>query len=141
MRTYYRRMTLFEAGMIAGIPSGGAAGCIFAKAHGALAIAGGAVGGMVAGGAAGLLLAYLVIAAGALFGVLWRATFKRPLTPPAEPELRHLTRLTVPGLRLARPAGAYVGIAIGWWQAAAVMVAIAVSAALLAVIRVQTSRR
>lgn len=134
-------MTLFEAGVIAGVPSGAFVGGVVGSSFGPLGLAGGTVAGMIAGGVAGWGFAFVVIAVGAVMSALWQAACKRPETPLTEEDLRKLTRLTVPGILVALPLGALVAVIVGWLQGLVLMATIAFAFTFIAVARVQRCRK
>src|SRR3954470_13975843 len=107
-------MTIFEAGIIAGAPVGGAISGTLGRSHGALATAGFATGGLMAGAAAGWLFSALLLFFLSVIGVFWRSVRKHSADPPSESDIEIMTPVAVRGTFVSAVATAVVFTASSW---------------------------
>lgn len=128
-------MNLFEAGIIAGVPTGATIGGVICKSHGVLAIVGGSFAGLVSGAVVGWLYAFLVICLMSFIGVLWRAARKHSDAPPVEREMEMMTRTSTRGIIIGVLTSLVLWISFGWLYALVVALAIASVTAFIAVAR------
>jgi hypothetical protein len=116
-------MTIFEAGILSGAPTGAAIGGVICKSHGLLGIAGGSLAGMVSGGVAGWFYGVVVIGLLSVIGGIWRGARKRP--EPSEAEMRLISRRAIQGIFMGALFSFVFWISFGWLSAVVIAFVIA----------------
>jgi hypothetical protein len=134
------KMTIIEAGVIAGIPTGATIGVMLGKAHGTLGVFGGLATGLVSGGVAGWIYAFVVIGLLSVIGTLWRAAKKRADNVPTESDMALMTQVVTRGIFVGVLIAFVCWLKIGWWQALAASLAIAAIVSFIAVARCELKR-
>ena len=128
-------MTIFEAGVIAGMPAGAAVGGLVCKSYGTGALVGGLAAGLVSGALAGWLYAFVIIFLLSFVGVLWRAARKRADTTPTEADIDSMQPVANRGIILGILSALAMFIWFGWLHGVLMALAAAGLTAFIAVAR------
>jgi hypothetical protein len=128
-------MTLIEAGVIAGIPTGAIIGAVLCKSHSPLGIVGGSFAGSVSGAAAGYLYAFLVMSLLSVVGVLWRAARKRADTVHTEADMKLMTPIGNRGIIMGSLIALICWFSFDWLHAVAAALLIGLATAIIAIAR------
>ena len=107
-------MTLFEAGVIAGMPAGATIGGVVCRSYGTGALVGGLAVGLVSGALAGWLYALVIIFLISFVGVLWRAAQKRTEKIPTEADMDLMQPVANRGIILSILSALAMFILFGW---------------------------
>ena len=107
-------MTIFEAGVIAGMPAGATIGGVVCRSYGTGALVGGLAVGLVSGALAGWLYALVIIFLISFVGVLWRAAQKRTEKIPTEADMDLMQPVANRGIILSILSALGMFISFGW---------------------------
>ena len=128
-------MTMFEAGVIAGMPAGATIGGVVCRSYGTGALVGGLAVGLASGALAGWLYAFVIIFLVSFVGVLWRGARKRTEKTPTEADIDLMQPVAKRGIILGILSALGMFISFGWLHGVLIALTAAGVTAFIAVAR------